>query len=54
MFHAIDRIPADAAEFTPADAYTLLDDELFNPAEDDYLDRCLFDLRAAVSDFRHL
>jgi hypothetical protein len=53
MFHA-DSTRADAAEFTPGDADVLLDDEFFNPAEDDYLDRCLFEIRASVSDFRNL
>jgi hypothetical protein len=52
MFPA-DRTQADAAEFTTSDANALLDDEFFNPAEDDYLDRCLFEIRASVSDFRN-
>ena len=52
MFHA-DSIPADAAAFTANEADDLLDDEFFNPAEDDYLDRCLFEIRASVSDFRN-
>jgi hypothetical protein len=53
MFHT-DSPHADAAAFTPSDADILLDEEFFNPAQDDYLDRCLFEIRASVSDFRNL
>jgi hypothetical protein len=52
MFHA-DIPQNDATAFIPADAAALLDDEFLNPAADDYLDRCLFDLRTAASDFRN-
>jgi hypothetical protein len=41
----------DTDAFMPAD--TLLDEAFFDPEADDYLDRCLFDLRTAVSDFRN-
>jgi hypothetical protein len=48
-----DRPAADAAAFNPVDADDLIEDEFFDLASDDYLDRCLFDLRTAASDFRN-
>ncbi len=44
----------DLAIFTPIDADLLLDDEFFDPAQDDYLDRCLFEFRQSAADFRNL
>jgi hypothetical protein len=38
----------------PANSDALLDDECFDPAADDYLDRCLFELRSSVAEFRNL
>jgi hypothetical protein len=52
MFHANSPLAADA--YAPADADTLLDDEFCDPGQDDYLDRCLFELRSSISDFRNL
>ena len=44
----------EAAPYTPRDADALLDEFLSDPAEDDYFDRCLFELRQSNSDFRNL
>ncbi len=49
-----DKPRTDTAIFTPIDADLLLDEEFFDPAQDDYLDRCLFEIRQATSDFRTL
>jgi hypothetical protein len=51
MFHA-DSPRRDAAADTPADADLLLDESFLDPAQDDYLDRCLFDYRQRLTDFR--
>jgi hypothetical protein len=37
----------------PSDTDTLLDDECFDPVADDYLDRCLFEMRQSLADFRN-
>lgn len=52
MFHA--HSPLDAAAFATSHADPILDDEFFDPAEDDALDRCLFEFRQSLADFRNL
>jgi hypothetical protein len=51
MFNA-DTI--ETASHSPSNADILLDDEYVDPAADDYMDRCLFEIRARIADFRNL
>jgi hypothetical protein len=49
-----DNPRTDAAAYAPADAAALLDEDFFDPAGDDALDRWLFEQRQSLSDFRNL
>ena len=49
-----DNPRTDAAAYATTDADALLDEDFFDPAGDEYLDRCLFEHRRSLSDFRNL
>jgi hypothetical protein len=49
-----DSPASQAADFLPVDGDAILDDEFLDPTADDYLDRCLFEMRQSLADYRIL